>query len=79
MTRVLFLTQCDVEERLFLFFEEQYGRQNPVTLALSKKDVAEAIGTTPETLSRLIFRLQKEGRLSWRGRRVERALRLPPR
>lgn len=77
--RVLFLTQCDVEERLFQFLEEQYGDQDPVTLAISKKDVAEAIGTTPETLSRLIFRLEKEGRLRWRGRRVERSLRLRPR
>lgn len=77
--RVLFLTQCDVEERLFQFLEEQYGDQDPVTLAISKKDVAEAIGTTPETLSRLIFRLEKEGRLRWRGRRIERSLRLRPR
>lgn len=75
--RVLFLTQCDVEERLLQFLDEQYGSQDPVTLAISKKDVAEAIGTTPETLSRLICRLEKEGRLRWRGRRIERALRLP--
>jgi CRP-like cAMP-binding protein len=37
---------------------------------LSKKDFAAAIGTTPETLSRLILRLKKEGRIEWEGKTI---------
>jgi CRP-like cAMP-binding protein len=66
--RVRCLTACDVQERLFIFLREQYGPLQRITLDLSKKDVAGAIGTTPETLSRLIQRLQGEDLIRWRGR-----------
>lgn len=65
--RVRCLTACDVEERLFIFLREQYGPLQRITVDLSKKDVASAIGTTPETLSRLIQRLQGENLIRWRG------------
>lgn len=68
--RVRYLTACDVQERLLIFLHEQYGPVTRMTLDLSKKDVAAAIGTTPETLSRLIQRLQSEGLLKWRGKTV---------
>jgi CRP/FNR family transcriptional regulator len=70
--RVLYLTAADVEERLHQFLLEQFGDQKIAMLGISKKEVAAAIGTTPETLSRLILRLQNEGVLRWRGRRIER-------
>lgn len=70
--RVLYLTACDVEERLLRFLDEQYGRAAVVQVAVSKRDIARAIGATPETLSRVINRLEGEGILRWTGRRLER-------
>jgi len=66
--RVRYLAAYDVEERLLLFLKEQYGRQATITPDISKKDIAAAIGTTPETLSRLAQRLTQEGKLRWKGR-----------
>ncbi|NQT94093.1 MAG: Crp/Fnr family transcriptional regulator [Lentisphaerae bacterium] len=63
--RILQLTAHDVEERFFHFLEEQYGRHESYTPPLSKKDLAAAIGTTPETLTRLILRLKKEKKIRW--------------
>jgi CRP/FNR family transcriptional regulator, dissimilatory nitrate respiration regulator len=66
--RILHLAAYDVEGRFFEFIRQQYGEQGPCTVALSKKDLAAAIGTTPETFSRLLLRLRKEGRIRWKGR-----------
>ncbi|MBN1893039.1 helix-turn-helix domain-containing protein, partial [bacterium] len=65
------LVSENVEMRLFRFFREQYGRKTEFKISLSKKDVAAAIGTTPETLSRLLLRLKKQGRVVWEGRDVK--------
>ena len=53
------------------FLREQYGDRKTVHLAVSKKDIAAAIGTTPETLSRLILKLKKRRILVWKGRTIE--------
>lgn len=66
--RIVYLTACDVEQRLIRFLVEQYGRRDTYTLAISKKDLASAIGATPETLSRLILRLKNENKLVWEGK-----------
>jgi len=66
--RILHLTAYDVEDRFFEFIRRQYGEQGPYTVTLSKKDLAAAIGTTPETFSRLLLRLRQEGRITWRGK-----------
>ncbi|MBN2413286.1 Crp/Fnr family transcriptional regulator [candidate division KSB1 bacterium] len=63
--QIKYLTLHDVEERLFLFLKEQYGRQKEIKPSLSKKDIAAAIGTTPESLSRLLMRLKQENKLKW--------------
>ena len=65
------LTQHDVEERFFAFLREHFGDQKEIKISLSKKEVAAAISTTPETLSRLILKLQNEGRLNWEGKKIE--------
>lgn len=62
----------DVEGRLLWFLKEQFGNQKVVTLPFSKKDMAAAIGTTPETLSRLILKLKKRKILSWSGKTITR-------
>ncbi len=64
-------SSADAEERLWCFLEEQFGRVNRVVSPLSKKAVAAAIGATPETLSRLLLRLKKEGKLRWERRVIE--------
>ncbi|MBD3392961.1 MAG: cyclic nucleotide-binding domain-containing protein [Chitinivibrionales bacterium] len=68
--QIEYLTSHDVEDRLFLFLEEQFGRKTRIVPNMSKKDVAAAIGATPETFSRLLLRLKNAGRLSWEGRTI---------
>lgn len=68
--RILYLTAYDVEERFVRFLEEQDGRRERYTLSLSKKDVASAIGATPETLSRLLMRWKSAGVLKLVGRQL---------
>jgi CRP/FNR family transcriptional regulator len=64
------LTAFDVETRFWRFLEEQYGRREEYKITLSKKDIASAIGTVPETFSRMLFRLKKEGKASLEGMRL---------
>jgi CRP/FNR family transcriptional regulator len=63
--RILNLTTHDVEERFFQFLLERYGRKETYRITLSKKDLAAAVGTIPETLSRLLLRLKKDGAALW--------------
>lgn len=69
--RILHLTTYDVEERFFEFLKRQYGERERYGIAMSKKDMAAAIGTTPETFSRLVMRLQEEGKIRWKGKILE--------
>ncbi|MBN1499280.1 MAG: Crp/Fnr family transcriptional regulator [Spirochaetes bacterium] len=64
--RLKFLNSMDVEERFLFFLSSNYGRQNSYKLNLSKKEVAREIGTIPETLSRMLKKLGKEG-IIWKG------------
>jgi CRP/FNR family transcriptional regulator, dissimilatory nitrate respiration regulator len=61
------LSARDAEFRLFRFLRDRFGESNVIRTSLSKKDVAAAIGATPETLSRLLQRLKDSGRLTWQG------------
>jgi CRP/FNR family transcriptional regulator len=73
--RVYMLGALDVEERFFLHIISNYGVQDEYELDLSKKDLAAAIGTVPETLSRLLNRLRSRGTIAWEGNRfsIDRA------
>lgn len=66
--RILYLTACDVEERFFRFLEEQYGRREEYDLTMARKDIAAAIGASPETLSRLLLKLRKERKVVMKGK-----------
>jgi CRP-like cAMP-binding protein len=68
--RILNLTLHDMEDRFFLFLREQYGERQEYTVNFSKKDIAAAIWTNPETLSRLIQRLKRDAVITWSGRRL---------
>ena len=61
--RIFYLTSFDVEARFFRFLTEQHGISDKYNLSISKKNLASAIGTNPETLSRLFARLQKEQKI----------------
>ena len=65
--RILYLTAFDLEERFFRFLQERYGKHYFYEITLSKKDFASAMGTIPETFSRLIQRLGKRGLIEWKG------------
>ncbi len=65
--RILYLTSYDVEERFFRFIIERYGRKDHYKVDISKKEIASAIGTIPETLSRMILRLKQQRVLTWEG------------
>ena len=68
--RIRYLSSHDAEERLSLFLEDQFGRKAELTPQMSKKDMAAAIGITPEAFSRLLLRLRKSGKLEWSGKRL---------
>jgi len=60
------LTSQDVEQRLRAFLREQYGEMEKIDVEINKKQLASAIGTTPETLSRLLQDLSRRKCLSWK-------------
>jgi CRP-like cAMP-binding protein len=68
--RILNLTLHDVEDRFFLFLKEQYGMRESYDIALSKKDIAAAIFTNPETFSRLLQRLRQNHILIWEHKKL---------
>jgi CRP/FNR family transcriptional regulator len=65
------LTAYDVEDRFVHFLLEQYGKKDEYRILLTKKDIASAIGTIPETLSRLLRRMQNQGKISVKGKFIK--------
>lgn len=68
--RIRQLSTQDVAARLLTFLREQYGARDLIQTTISKKDIAAAIGVTPETLSRLIPRLKRQHKILWTGRTI---------
>ncbi len=64
------LTTMDVEERLARFLEIRFGRFETIAPGLSKKDTAAAISVRPETLSRVLSRLEETGSLCWKHGKI---------
>ncbi len=60
------LTSQDVEQRLRAFLIEQYGAKEQIHAEINKKQLAAAIGATPETLSRLLQDLKLRKALMWK-------------
>lgn len=68
--RIQQLTSLDVEARFVEFLRDHYGEKAKITPELSKKDIASAIGATPETFSRLLQRLETRADFSWKGKTI---------
>jgi len=66
--RIQQLTSMDVEARFIEFLRDHYGEKEKITPDLSKKDIASAIGATPETFSRLLQKLETRADFSWTGK-----------
>ena len=64
--RIQQLTSQDVEQRLRTFLLEQYGQREQIQVEINKKQLAAAIGATPETLSRLLQDLKQRKYLTWK-------------
>jgi len=58
------------EKRFLQFLKERYGNPSEIRISFSKKDMASVIGITPEAFSRMLRRLEREGILEWKGRRI---------
>jgi len=68
--RIQQLTSMDVGARFVEFLREHYGEKTRIIPDLPKKDIASAIGATPETFSRLLQKLEKQGGFSWKGKTI---------
>ena len=71
VNRIHQLTGRDVEQRLRAFLLEQYGQRESIAEEINKKQLAAAIGATPETLSRLLQSLRRRKLLTWRKGVIE--------
>ena len=56
-----------------LQLSEQAGQVDKIELSLSKRELASLLGTIPETLSRVLYRLSKEGFIVVEGRHIQLA------
>ncbi len=68
--KIFYLSAYDVEERLFKFLVEHFGKKEKYMIDLTKKDVALAIGAMPETMSRVLLRLKERGTLAWKNKTI---------
>ena len=66
VNRIHQFTSRDVEQRLRAFLLEQYGEKKRISAEINKKQLAAAIGATPETLSRLLQGLGRRKLLTWK-------------
>ncbi len=64
-------TRDSVEVRFIKFLEKQYGKRKVYHMTFKQKDIAAAIDTNPETLSRLLFRLKQDNRIRQEGKKIE--------
>ncbi len=65
--QVHYLNSHDVEERFFRYLKDTWGEKNLYSISLPRREIALAIGTIPETFSRLTMRLTKLGLIRWEG------------
>lgn len=74
--RLYQLTTVDVETRFVHFIREQFGESPAIVIPFAKKEIAAAIGATPETFSRMILKLKKQRLMQWKGKTLQIAPKL---
>jgi len=68
--RILYLSTYDIEERFTKFILDHYGEKKEYEIPMSKKNIAEAIGCTPEALSRMINSLSRKKIILWEKKKL---------
>jgi CRP-like cAMP-binding protein len=71
--RILVLSAHDLKRRFFGFLRSREGEREEYRLSLAKKEIAAALGASPESLSRLLGRLKEEGTIDWEKDRLRLA------
>lgn len=72
--RMFSLTTRQIDGRfseLLLFLANVFYQSNPFKLTISRRDIAELISTTPESVSRLIGKFKNEGIIGGSGHTIE--------
>jgi len=72
--RMFSLTTRQIDGRfseLLLFLANVFYQSNPFELTISRREIAELISTTPESVSRLIGKFKNEGIIAGSGHTIE--------
>lgn len=69
-SRLQELTSLNIRDRFFLFLRSHFGTTDTMHITLSKKEMAAAIGITPESFSRLIKQLKEGQFIKWQGKEL---------
>lgn len=72
--RLIYLTKSQMHSRfseLLLYMQTTLYGSNPFTLTISRKDMADLISTTPESISRLIHEYKQLGLIKSKGHIME--------
>ena len=72
--RMLSLTTKQIDGRfseLLMFLSTIFYESNPFTLTISRKEIADLISTSPESVSRLISNFRSQGVISASGHKIE--------
>lgn len=56
---------------LLVFLSNEFYQSNPFRLTVSRKEIAELISTSPESVSRLISKFKNQGIIRGKGQNIE--------
>ena len=68
--RLKSMASSDVRERFLSYLKDHFDNQKRIIPNLTKKEMAAAIQTTPESLSRALTKLKAVGVLEWVGNEI---------
>lgn len=72
--RMFSLTTKQIDGRfseLLVFLSNEFYQSNPFRLTVSRKEIAELISTSPESVSRLISKFKNQGIIRGKGQNIE--------